>query len=462
MGTPDPSSKLEFVVFIAGGDVLTHALPSSGRLVIGRAEDVDIRIDDPTVSRHHAELHVGGVMHIQDLDSANGTGMRSGEAGLEADGTRRLRKGATFAVEPGACIVLGSVMATIRKRHEPAPGFAAGWSERVVVRDPAMRKLYEDAHRIARSDVRVLILGETGVGKEVLARAIHDASGRAKGPFVAVNCAALTKNLVESELFGHVKGSFTGAIANKQGVFEAAHGGTLFLDELGELSADVQAKLLRAIEEGAIMRVGDESLRRIDVRFIAATNRDLEAEVSEGTFRRDVFFRLEGVSLTVPPLCDRPTEIVPLAKLFLEQECRRYKRQAVPHLSEQTIEMLMDYAWPGNIRELRNAMQRAGVLCAGNEVVPEDLPPRISGRAPNIPPARRSPPPTRANAPTVTQPIAETELPLAADEQEERQRIVEALGRHAGSQTSAAKDLGVSRRTLVSRLEKYGIPRPRK
>ncbi|MBK9261711.1 MAG: sigma 54-interacting transcriptional regulator [Polyangiaceae bacterium] len=458
------------MVFAAGDEALVYALPASGKLIIGRAEDVDIRIDDASVSRRHAALHLDAAMRIEDLGSSNGTDVRRrGERSGSADNTRKVyrKPGLTFTVDVGECILIGTTVATIRRLRssrgsDPAPPPP---SDRVVVQAPVMRELYENARRIARSDMRVLILGETGVGKEVLAREIHKASPRTKGPFLAVHCAALNESLLESELFGHRKGSFTGATEDKPGLFEAAHGGTVFLDEIGELPTAVQTKLLRALEEGTITRVGEQTPRKIDVRFIAATNRDLETEIEQGKFRRDLFFRLEGVSLTVPPLYERVMEIIPLARLFLDQECRKLDRVEAPDISAEAIRLLEEYAWPGNVRELRNAMQRASVFCTEEEVLPEHLPPRISGRAPQIPPAKGSSPEARSlasRAPNATQPIAETELPLSAEEQAEYQQIMEALDRNAGNQTAAAKELEISRRTLVSRLEKYRIRRPRK
>ena len=467
----EPHHKLELVVFAAAEEALVYPLPASGKLVVGRAEDADIRIDDPSVSRRHAVLHVDAPMRIEDLGSSNGTFVRRRDERSSSADTRKVHRkpGETFAVDVGECIVIGSVAATIRRlvtaRRGSDPAPAAPSSDRVVVQAPVMQALYDDARRMARSDMSVLILGETGVGKEVLARAIHKASPRAKGPFLAIHCAALSESLLESELFGHKKGAFTGATEDKRGLFETAHGGTLFLDEIGELSPAVQVKLLRALDERAIMRVGENAPRKIDVRFIAATNRDLAAEVTRGAFRGDLFFRLEGASLTVPPLGERVPEIIPLARLFLEQECRKVERDTTPDISPETIRLLEQYAWPGNVRELRNAMQRASVLCTDDLVLPEHLPPRISGQAPHIPAARGSAPEARmsvARAPNVTQTITRVDLPLTPAQLEEREQIIAMLEECAGNQTTAAQRLGISRRTLVSRLEEYRIPRPRK
>lgn len=467
----DAHHKLELVVFAASDDPLVHPLPPSGKVILGRAEDTDVRIDDPSVSRKHAALHLDPPMRVEDLGSSNGTFVRRREERWSDGDTRKVHRkpGETFAVDIGERIFIGSVVATIRRATfarrvsdstPPAPA-----SDRVVIQSPNMQALYDDARRMARSDMSVLILGETGVGKEVLARAIHKASPRSKGPFLAIHCAALSESLLESELFGHKKGAFTGATEDKRGLFEAAHGGTLFLDEIGELSPSVQVKLLRALDDRAIMRVGENSTRKVDVRFIAATNRDLAAEVNQGSFRGDLFFRLEGAALTVPPLCDRIPEIIPLARFFLEQECRKVEIDIAPDIAPETIRLLEEYAWPGNVRELRNAMQRAAVLCTQEMVLPEHLPPRISGKAPSIPPARGSAPeirPPAPRAPNVTQTITSPDLPLTPAQLTERDLIISTLDQCAGNQTRAAEVLGMSRRTFVSRLEEYRIPRPRK
>lgn len=468
----DAHHKLELVVFAASDEPLVHPLPLSGKVILGRAEDANVRIDDPSVSRRHAALHLDAPMRIEDLGSSNGTFVRRREERWSDGDTRKVHRkpGETFAVDIGERIFIGSVVATIRRNtlltrrvSDSAPPAPA--SDRVVVQAPNMQALYDDARRMARSDMSVLILGETGVGKEVLARAIHKASPRSKGPFLAIHCAALNESLLESELFGHKKGAFTGATEDKRGLFEAAHGGTLFLDEIGELSPTVQVKLLRALDDRAIMRVGENATRRIDVRFIAATNRDLASEVKNGSFRGDLFFRLEGAALTVPPLCERVPEIIPLARLFLEQECRKVEIEVAPDIAPETIRLLEEYAWPGNVRELRNAMQRAAVLCTHEMVLPEHLPPRISGQAPSIPPARGSAPEIRPPAPrpsNVTQTIAPSDLPLTPTQLAERDLILTTLDQCAGNQTRAAEILRMSRRTLVSRLEEYRIPRPRK
>jgi DNA-binding NtrC family response regulator len=319
---------------------------------------------------------------------------------------------------------------------EPAPS-----PKGMVVASAAMKRLYEMIARVANSDIAVLILGETGSGKEVAARAVHDRSPRASKPYVALNCAAFTESLLESELFGHEKGAFTGASESRAGLFESAHGGTVFLDELGELPLATQAKLLRVLEEKAVRRVGGTKTRTIDVRFLSATNRDLDADVKAGRFRQDLFFRVAAVTLQVPALRERVEELEPLAKLFIAQTGRKLT------LSPQSLEAMRAYGWPGNVRELKNVIERAAVLAEGRVIEPGALPLEKMGAlwldATPRPLPKVPPPPLGGNS-------------------AERTRIVEALAACAGNQTAAAKRLGISRRTLLYRLDEYEVPRPQK
>jgi DNA-binding NtrC family response regulator len=304
----------------------------------------------------------------------------------------------------------------------------------VLGRDGAMDQLRRILlERIAPSPINVLFLGETGVGKGVLAAELHRLSPRAAGPFVALNCAELPESLLEAELFGRERGAYTGAVAGP-GLIESASGGTLFLDELGEMPLSVQAKLLRVLEERQVRRVGSVKSHPVDIRLVSATNADLRAAVEAGTFRRDLYFRLDGISLTVPPLRDRPGELQGLVQRFLEQATTRAGRP-VPEVTPEAWAALRRYSWPGNVRELRNAIERAAVLCTSGVITPELLP---------------------AEKPHSTL-YAEAPAPAG-----ERERIEEALLRCAGNQTRAAKELGISRRTLVSRLAKYRFPRPRR
>ena len=356
------------------------------------------------------------------------------------------------------------------------------------VNETAMEGLKKLVSRIAASTISVLILGETGVGKEVLAETLHRLSPRTGKTFLRLNCAALSESLLESELFGHERGAFTGAVSQKLGLLETAEGGTIFLDEVGELPMTMQVKLLRVLEERKVTRVGGLSSRSIDVRFVSATNRDLEAEVARGTFRQDLFFRLNGVTVVVPPLRERPVEIEKLALTFITQASRDNKRHA-PALSREALTMLLSYSWPGNIRELRNVMERAVLLSGDGPITPRHLPvekmaatlaarpPRASaqgGPATIAPPMPMAPGSATSVAsfhsenatdawPTVRESSPPTVNSLKVDlETVERQRILDALERCAWNQTKAAQLLGISRGTLVSRLDQYNIARPRK
>ncbi len=547
----------------------TYALPKTGVVSIGRSGKSQILIDDPLASRDHARVHVdgvGGVYHVEDMGSANGTRVRD----------TAITKGAMISIVPGEAITIGSTvlmvqqnrtalqhqrlwshayfetrleaecgrghtsggrfalvrlrlerslpwtkLAPVLAREVPAPNVFAAYgpsdyeillveqdeaqvaalvdrlraalaetdvpsrcgvanyprdgktvdallahanaslrpgakvrsgtpssAELARAYGPAMQRVHEMATRVAGATINVLILGETGVGKEVMANLLHTLSPRADKPFVALNCGGLSETIIESELFGHERGAFTGAVGNKLGLIESADGGTLFLDEVGELSQSVQVKLLRILETRQVTRVGATKPKLVDVRFVSATNRDLEQEVLKGTFRRDLFFRLNGISLSIPPLRERASEIPFLAGKFMEAFCRENSRKP-PSIGEDVIELLAAYSWPGNIRELKNVMERALVLCDGDEILPEHLP-REKMTSEYL--GERQPP----TAPPV--PV----LDLSANEQTERQRMVDALATYIGNQTRAAAALGMPRRTFVAKLDRYGIPRPQK
>jgi two-component system response regulator AtoC len=325
--------------------------------------------------------------------------------------------------------------------------------------------------RIAATDINVLILGETGVGKERLAETMHRLSARRERPFLGLNVTALTDSLLESELFGHERGAFTGAVQTKLGLLESADGGTVLLDEIGEMPMGTQSKLLRVLETHQVLRVGGIKPRTIDVRFLAATNRDLEAEIRRGTFREDLYYRLNGISFVIPPLRERLDEIEGLSTGFIAEATRKYQREAVPTLSREALALMKSYAWPGNIRELRNVLERAVVISTGPELGLEHMPVEkmtslfaartVVGDRPNMQ-ARGAPevPPVPA---VVAEPTNGHRPGLLQDELRllERQRIIEALAQSAGNQTVAAQALGMSRRTFVKRLRDYDIPRPR-
>ena len=314
----------------------------------------------------------------------------------------------------------------------------------VVLRGPAMQAIYQTLKRIAPARVSLLILGETGVGKDLVASVVHEMSPRAARPFVRLNCASLPEHLIESQLFGHERGAFTGAIAAATGLLEAADGGTIFLDEIGELAPALQPKLLRAIESSEIVRVGGVRPRPIDVRFVAATNRDLAADVEAGRFRRDLFHRLNCVTVTVPTLRERRDEIGPLARRFLVSACARFDL-APAHLSDASLAALEAHGWPGNVRELRNVIERAALVADGPSIEPSDL--------------HLAPAPDAGAERTTEKGLPTTRAGIAPSE---RARIEEALQRCGGNQSRAAKLLDIPRRTLVRRISKLGLTRPRK
>jgi DNA-binding NtrC family response regulator len=299
----------------------------------------------------------------------------------------------------------------------------------IVAVSPLMQTLFRDCALIARSESRVLITGESGVGKEAVADVIHAWSLRASGPMVKLNCAAIPENLLESELFGHEKGAFTGAIAQRQGRFQMADGGTIFLDEIGEMSPPLQAKLLRVAQDGRFQRVGSNAEIRVNARILAASNRNLEQEVKAGRFREDLFYRLNVFELNVPPLRERREDILPLAHKFLEEftQGRAKLSSAVSHCLER-------YAWPGNVRELRNAMERAALLSRGELIMAEHLPARIR--------------------PAPGSPIQVDEAEAQHLEEIEYQAVLQTLRKSDYNRTSTAKLLGISRRALIYKLQR--------
>jgi DNA-binding NtrC family response regulator len=313
-----------------------------------------------------------------------------------------------------------------------------------------MERVRRLATRVAASPINVLILGEPGVGKDVLANLIHQLSPRATKPFVAFNCAALSDTVLESELFGHERGAFTGAAGAKIGLLESANGGTVFLDEIGDMPVAMQAKLLRAIENREVRPVGSVKPRTIDVRFISATNRDLAGALTRGEFRRDLLDRLNTMTLDVPPLRERTDEIPALVMAFVATAAREMGLGALV-VGREVIDLLLGYQWPGNIRELKNVIERAVALCEGPEILPEHLPlERIAPASPGAAAGGASDAPT--TLPTLTDPAQHAE----------RQKIIDALAACNGNQTRAADLIKMPRRTFVSKLDFYGLPRPQK
>jgi DNA-binding NtrC family response regulator len=312
--------------------------------------------------------------------------------------------------------------------------------ENVIGESAAMQEVFEMVQQVAPTPATVLLQGESGTGKEMIAKIIHQLSSRARQPMVTVHCAALTPTLLESELFGHEKGAFTGAHERRIGRFEQAQGGTLFLDEIGELDASTQVKLLRFLGERTFERVGSNKTLEADVRVIAATNKNLEESVKTGTFREDLFFRLRVVEIWLPPLRERVQDIPLLARAFL-QEFSKANGKNVTGLTSDALDVLLRYSWPGNVRELRTAIEHAVVMARGEKVTPRDLPPWL----------RNAPAPGAAKEPPL---LAQQGLTVA---EAEKQLIIRALKDTGGNRTLAAKKLGMSRRTLHRKLKEYHL-----
>jgi len=334
--------------------------------------------------------------------------------------------------------------AMLRRELELHQGF-----EGMIGDSRPMERLFSLIKRVAPTDGTVLITGESGTGKEMVARAIHRLSRRASHPLLCCDCTALAPTLLESELFGHVKGSFSGAVATKQGLFEAAHKGTLFLDEVANLSPEIQGKLLRVLESRRVRKVGDTAERKVDIRLIAATNRDLGEMVARDAFREDLYYRLNVLPLYVPPLRERHGDIPKLATAFLEHVCRKSNLR-VEGFSPEAMARLESYHWPGNVRELRNVVERVAILCDSQRIEPRHLPPEISQARPRS---------LVANLPSNWEEFKrlKQEVRDAAVRELERRFLIEALARSEGNVTKAAKDVGMQRSNFHALMRKYGL-----
>jgi two-component system, NtrC family, response regulator AtoC len=424
---PDGARQRLLVIGPTGAQ--TVPLPQTGSLIFGRGTECHVRVDHTSVSRKHLALHAGTPPSVEDLGSSNGTRLSG----------RRIEPHKREALTPGTIVEMGLATIVLQagddelarasipppSSTEPAQGTYT----------PTMQRLQKVVELVARGRISVILLGETGVGKEVMAETIHRRSPRAKGPFVKINCAALPDNLLEAELFGHEKGAFTGATQAKPGLIETADGGTFLLDEAGELPMSTQVKLLRVLESREVQRLGALKPRAIDVRFLAATNRDLESLAASGAFRSDLFYRLNGMSITIPPLRERLDEIATLARTFVAEECKELEIPEVP-ITPRAQAALLAHRWPGNVRELRNTMERAVLLSHGGPIDVEHL-------------AQPSTPQPPLDLPSEVESL-------------ERRRILDALEKSGGNQRQAAILLGISRRTLISRLDAYDLPRPKK
>jgi transcriptional regulator with PAS, ATPase and Fis domain len=411
-----------------------------------------VSIDRPTLSRKHFRIHAGAAPSVRDLGSANGTALNG----------VRLPPDADVPLTPGTLIEAGGLFFTLQSQDGPAPApspaVPAALPPAVVVEDPAMVRLHDLIGIVARSTMSVLVVGETGVGKEILAASVHQRSPRAAMPLVRINCAALPESLLESELFGYARGAFTGATQGKQGLLEAADGGTFFLDEIGEMPLSTQAKLLRVLESGEVTRLGSVKPTPIDVRFVAATNADLAALVAAGTFRRDLYYRLNGITIPVPPLRARSAEIASLARAFVAARAAASGRP-VPAIAPEAIARLERFPWPGNVRQLRNVVDRALALCTGDVIRAEHVVLDAEPGAAPDPGRRDSPiPPPATLAPGMPAGPGR----MRVDPEEDRRRLLAALEQAGGNQGRAAALLGISRRTLMKWLDDHQVPRPRK
>ncbi|AKV01528.1 Response regulator of zinc sigma-54-dependent two-component system [Labilithrix luteola] len=401
----------------------TYWLAPGETITVGRGADCTLRIDHPLVSRVHARIYGGDPVAIEDANSSNGVRVRGA----------RIQAGAKVSISPGDLVEVGPALVAVQQPPGPSTEPSTPGQE---ARERAQALLTLLA-TVAKSELTVLLLGETGSGKNRAAESIHAQSPRAHRPLVHLNCAAFPESMLEAELFGYERGAFTGAVGAKPGLIEGADGGTLFLDEVGEMPLSTQAKLLGVIEGRNVLRLGSVRPKAIDVRFLAATNRELGAQIADGAFRKDLYFRLNGISITIPPLRERRSEIMELAERFLAEACARAGRAPLA-FSADARNLLLSYAWPGNVRELRSAVERAAVLASADRVAASDL-----GL-------------TFGSSGDVVRPLSNALDAL------EKERIVEALEQLSGNQTHAARALGISRRALISRLEQYGIPRPRK
>ncbi|MGE0784739.1 MAG: sigma 54-interacting transcriptional regulator [Sandaracinaceae bacterium] len=397
-----------------------------GVVRVGTASDNDLTLADNAISRRHAELRLRGPdVLLRDLGSTNGT---------TVDGVRVLEA----FISPSSLIRLGDTCIRVSPVDEPivVPLSSRERFGKLLGSSAAMRQAFALLERAAPTEATILIEGETGTGKELAAEGIHDTSTRSEGPFVAIDCGAVSANLIESELFGHVRGAFTGAVSDRRGVFEEAQGGTLFLDEIGELPLDLQPKLLRVLEKREIRRVGESRARPIDVRVVAATNRDLAVEVNQGTFREDLFFRLAVVRVRLPPLRSRRDDIPRLVRHFVER-----LRPDAPTPSPELVAALARKSWPGNVRELRNAVERALALVdpATSEGAPAEA--ASSGQDARL-------------AELLSMPMKEGLDRWVAYFEQEYVKL--ALDRH-GSVSAAARAAGVNRRHIQRLMKRHGM-----
>ena len=438
------SCELLREIFSAEGWQVDTALTPSQAFNLAKKEAIDLVVSDVNL-----EANQSGLDLLKDLRAQCPVILVTGFGTLDS-AVEAAREGAwDFISKP---FKVQEVVATARRalaqdRSSHSTGHTAEQLSQpyeqggLLGRSPVMIGLYKEIARVAPTRSTVLIVGDSGTGKELVARSIHQHSTRSSGPFVAVNCGALTETLLEAELFGHVRGAFTGAVGDRKGLWEEATGGTLFLDEVGETSPAFQVKLLRALQESEIRRVGSSRSTQVDARVLAATNRNLEREVKTGKFREDLFYRLSVVTLRVPALSERRTDIPLLAERFLSLVLDREGHRQIT-LSEETVRTLVAYDWPGNVRELESAIEYAVLHARGNEIVPDDLPVKL--QSDQVRSAARSP-------------LSALFEDLPALDELERRYLLYVLEVAGGNRTRAAEILGIDRRTLYRMIERHNV-----
>jgi DNA-binding NtrC family response regulator len=422
---PLRSGKL---VAISGRDLQKTFATEGKEVTIGSQGDNLCVLNDPTVSRHHAIIEETGRGYVlRDLGSTNGTylnGILIKEAYLEY----------------GSMIGLGNTrlqFVPLEERIEIPPS-EENYFGTVFAISIEMKRIFTMLKKISPSDITVTIEGETGTGKELVARAIHSHSQRAKGPFVVIDCGSISQNLIESELFGHEKGAFTGATQTRRGAFEVANGGTIFIDEIGELAMEMQPKLLRVLEQREVRRVGGNEVFKVNVRVIAATNKDLASEVQKGRFREDLFYRISVVRIHLPPLREKGEDIPLLAQQFARELSTEYRGTGDVTVSAEALEVLRHHYWPGNVRELRNVITRAMAMGSGKSLQLRDfIIPFPSEGKPRVP--------------------SLDSLVGRTLEEIEKAAIMKTLKAQGGNKSAAARVLGIAYSTLYEKIKKYGL-----
>jgi len=457
----DAVGRARLIIERAGAEPFEAEL--SGVATVGRGATNDVALDDPAASRRQSIVRADDDGYlVSDLGSANGTFL---------NGTRVL---APARLKSGDVITVGSTRLTFVSDATAKSDPEAPADDSTRVRDDArasgvllgaskaMEEVFHLIEKAAASSLPTLLEGETGTGKELVARAIHQASGHAKGPFLPINCAAVPENLLESELFGHRRGAFTGATADHEGLFEAAQGGTVFLDEIGEMPLAMQPKVLRVIQEGELTRIGEIRARKVDFRLVAATNRDLLREVERGAFRSDLYYRISAFPIRIPPLRERRGDISILVESFLAVAARRQGKR-ITGVAAPAMHALVEFDWPGNVRELQNEVQRAVALAAaGEEIGVEHLSPKLTGgevsaRGDGDEDAIEASPGDREPTAPGTDGAAGPGSLRAARNAFEARYITEVLAQQGGSVLRAARVLGLTRAGLYKKLKELGI-----